>query len=109
MADLPAQLVKISEKQTPARYESPVFGSGGSFGASVSVTFTSTVGRSDVYKAVGDNAVRNGWVARGVDSTGITDRWLKTYPDGTPATLVLISEDPTVTTPRHIYTLAGGV
>jgi hypothetical protein len=75
----------------------------------VTVTFTSTAGSSDVYKAVGENAVRNGWVAKAVDSTGMTNRWQKTYPDGTPATLILTHTDLQATMQPHTYSLAGAI
>lgn len=109
MADLPAGLVKTGEKDTPAHYVTPVFGSGGSFGASVSVTFISAAGIRDIYKIVGDNAARNGWVGLAVGSTGMTDRWVKTYPDGSPATLFLSCKDPSVTTSKRSCALDGGI
>ncbi len=109
LAELPAGLVKTDEKQTPAHYETPGFGSGGSFGAGVSVTFSSAASISDIYKMIGENAVRNGWVAKAADSTGMTNRWLKTYPDGTPATLILSCKDHNATTATHSCSLDGGI
>lgn len=96
-------------KQTPAHYETPGFGSGGSFGAGLTVTFTSTANPSDVYKAIGENAARNGWVAKGSSPAGLANRWLRSYPDGTPATLVLSSEDPNAAAATHSYSLDGGI
>jgi len=107
LVNLPAGLVRTSVQQTPAHYETPLFGSGGSFGAGVTVTFTSTTSPSDVYKAIGENATRNGWVVKGSGPTGLANRWLKTYPDGTPATLTLSSKDPNAATPTHSYSLDG--
>lgn len=109
LADLPAGLIRVSEKQTPARYETPVFGSGGSFGASVSVTFTSAASLSDVYRMIGENAAQHGWVALAADSTGMTNRWLKTYPDGSPATLFLACTNPNAPTPTHSCSLDSGI
>lgn len=109
LADLPAPLVKTSEKQTPAHYETPVFGSGGSFGAGVSITFTGPGNITEVYRMIGENAARNGWVPEGVGSTGLTSRWLKTHPDGTPATLVLLPLDEGAATQGNTYALLGGI
>lgn len=109
LVNLPAGLVRTYGQQTPAHYETPGFGSGGSFGASVTVTFTSTASPADVYKAIGENAARNGWVVKGASSAGLANRWLKTYPDGTPATLFLGRENPNATTPTHAYSLNGGI
>ncbi|WP_344368038.1 hypothetical protein [Arthrobacter humicola] len=109
MADLPAGLVKTKEKDAPAHYETPVFGSGGSFGASVVVSFTSAASLPDIYKMVGDNAARNGWVGTAVDSTGMTDRWAKTYPEGSVSALLLTCKDPSATTSTRSCTLDGGI
>jgi hypothetical protein len=109
LAELPAGLAKTDEKQIPAHYETPGFGSGGSFGAGVSVTFTSAASIPDVYRMIGENAVRNGWVAKAADSTGMTNRWLKTYPDGSPATLILTCKDQNATATTRSCTLDGGI
>lgn len=109
LVNLPAGMVRTSVQRSPAHYETPVFGSGGSWGAGLTVTFTSNASPSDVYKAVGENAARNGWVVKGSTSDGLANRWLKTYSDGTPATLVLSSEDPNATTATHTYSLNGGI
>lgn len=89
LVNLPAGMVRTSVQQTPAHYETCGLGSGGSWGDGVTVTFASTASQADVYKAIAENAARNGWVAKGSNSAGMTNRWLKTYPDGTPATLFL--------------------
>ncbi|MGN7201416.1 hypothetical protein [Arthrobacter sp. SAFR-044] len=109
LVNLPAGLVRTSVQRTPAHYETRGFGSGGSFGAGVTVTFTSTASPADVYKAIAENAACNGWVAKGSNSAGLTNRWLKTYPDGTLATLFLGSEDPNAVSPTHTYSLNGGI
>jgi len=109
LVNLPAGLVRTYGQQTPAHYEPPGFGSGGSFGAGVTVTFTSTASPADVYKAIGEDAARTGWVAKGSGPTGLANRWVKTYPDGTPATLTLSSEDPNAATLTHSYSLNGGI
>lgn len=109
LVNLPAGLVRTSVQQTPAHYETPVFGSGGSFGAGLTVTFTSTAIPADVYKAIGENAVRNGWAAKGSNPAGLANKWLKIYPDGTPATLLLFTEDTNAATATHSYSLNGGI
>ncbi|WP_147429603.1 hypothetical protein [Arthrobacter oryzae] len=109
MANLPAGLVKTNKKDTPAHYETPVFGSGGSFGASVVVTFTSAASLPDIYKMIGDNAVRNGWVGTAVGSINMTDRWAKTYPEGSVSVLLPTCKDPSATTSTRSCTLDGGI
>jgi hypothetical protein len=109
LVNLPAGLARTYGQQTPAHYETPGFGYGGSFGAGVTVTFTSTASPADVYKAIGENAARTGWVANGSDPAGLANRWVKTYPDGTPATLTLSSEDPNAASLTHSYSLSGGI
>lgn len=74
----------------------------------MSVTFTSAAGISDIYRLIRDNATRNGWVAKAADPTGMTNRWLKTYPDGSPAALLLNCKNPDATA-TCTCTLDGGI
>jgi hypothetical protein len=67
-------VTRTSGKQTLAHHETPVFGSGGSYGASVTVEFTRPAVVSAVYTMIGEAAARNGCVPEAVGSTGMTNR-----------------------------------
>jgi hypothetical protein len=75
---------------TPAHKQSAGFGSGGWDGPVVTASFTTSAQPADVLRFYDEKATASGW--RGTATAGayrVTDRWTKTYPDGTPAWLIV--------------------
>jgi hypothetical protein len=75
--------------QTPAHKRPSGFGSGGWEGPSVISTFTTAADPASVLRSYDEKATQSGWRGTGAGAYQVTDRWTKTYPDGTPASLTL--------------------
>ena len=74
---------------TPAHKRPAGFGSGGWEGPSVISSFTAATPPGQVLRFYDENAVATGWHRTASGAFGVPDRWAKTYPDGTSASLVL--------------------
>jgi hypothetical protein len=107
LQQLPPGSTKLGEQQVPAHWVTPAFGAGGSQGALVEVTFTSTASIVDVYTDIRRRAEASGWVAVTSDSTGLTNAWSKPYSDAVIASLRLSRVDPRRTAPPITYSLAA--
>jgi hypothetical protein len=81
-ATLPPGSTKTGEVKTPAHNDPVIFGSGGTFGASYEIDFTSTTPEADVLADIDRRARAAGWDAVGKDRDGRASQWAKAYPDG---------------------------
>jgi hypothetical protein len=105
----PPAATGVGVTRTPARYRRPGFQTGGWDGAGVKKTFTSTAPPAEVFRFYARRAAAAGWHAGSTGSLGLTDSWTKTYPDGAPATLVLLLLTPPGAGAARLYSLAGGI
>jgi hypothetical protein len=106
----PPGVAKLHVTRTPARYTKPGFTSGGWRGPAVTATFTSAATTADVFRSFARRAAAAGWRATKRNVYGFADVWTKTYPDGAPATLLLLSAVPRARpVPRTVYYLHGGI
>ncbi len=99
----------VSTTRTKAAYQKPGFTGGGWRGPSVVVKFTSSAPPVDVYRFVGARAAATGWTPTSVGSVGVADAWMKTYPDGAKATLLLSLLGNPPAGAEGTYLLSGGV
>jgi hypothetical protein len=81
----PPSAVLSAARKHPAEF----FGRGGWDGPSVTVSFTSSAAPVSTLRFYGEQAAESGWHATAVGAYRVTDRWTKTYPDGTPAYLLV--------------------
>ena len=96
-------------KRAPAFYKKPGFTGGGWHGPSVVVTFTSSAPPADVYAFYAQQAEAAGWRPTSTGALGLTDSWVKTYPEGAAATLGLALLDLSQAAVKRTYILSGGV
>ena len=108
-AALPPQSDKTGEKKVPAHNDPVVFGSGGSFGASYAVDFTSTAPPEEVYADLTQRAAASGWMPGAPDRNGRTVQWAKAYPDGSRGSVILFAHDQQKTSPPYTYSLDGSI
>lgn len=108
-AALPPGSTKTGYSQNPAHNDPLIFGSGGSFGASYEIDFTSTAPLADVYADLDRRARAAGWDAVYKDRDGRTYQWAKAYPDGSEGGLGLERLNPEKGAPPYRYYLHGWI
>ena len=105
-AALPDGATDVETEEREARYREPGFSGGGWEGPAVVVTFSSASPPPEVYGFYAKRAEDAGWKPTAAGALGLTDRWAKTYDDGTPATLTLALLDRAGAS--QVYRLSGG-
>ncbi|MGY3566783.1 hypothetical protein [Sinomonas sp. RB5] len=108
-ASLPPGSTKTGEQKTPAHNDPVVFGSGGTFGASYEVDFTSTAPASDVYADLDRRARAAGWDAVAKDRDGRTAQWVRAYPDGSKGDLAIERLNSEKAAPPYRYVMTGSI
>jgi hypothetical protein len=92
---------------TPARYQRRDIAGGGWHGPGIVARFVSSAPAEEVYAFYAQRAAAAGWVGTKTGPLGFTNTWAKTYPDGAPATLLLLVVDPGAAERR--YALFGSI
>ncbi|MGT2461410.1 hypothetical protein [Sinomonas atrocyanea] len=108
-ASLPPGSTKTGEQKDAAHNDPVIFGSGGTFGASYEIDFTSTAPASDVYADLDRRARAAGWDAVAKDSDGRTAQWVKAYPDWSKGDLAVERLNPEKAAPPYMYSLVGSI
>ncbi len=108
-ATAPDGATRVHRTRTPVHYQEPGFTGGGWRGPSVVVSFTSSARPADVYAFYARRAAAAGWRPTSTGALGLTDVWVKTYPEGAAATLLLSILNLSPTATKHDYILSGGV
>jgi hypothetical protein len=107
-AALPDGAKMVEETRTPARYRQPAFQTGGWDGPSVVIAFKSSAPPADVFRFYARRAAAAGWRPQAGPEAERARVWLKTYPDGAEATL-LLTLLPSSKTGGQVYYLSGGI
>lgn len=107
-AALPDGAKMVEETRTPAHYQRAVFTGGGWRGLTVVIVFKSSAPPADVFSFYARRAAAAGWLPRAGRESERARVWLKTYPDGAAANL-LLALVPSSKQGGPVYTLEGGI
>lgn len=96
---------------SPARNRASGLDGGGQDAPSVAAQFSSSAAPASVFAFYASRTAAGGWAGVGLNATGRTNSWRKTYPGGVQAGLLLLDLDQRLTSPgtAHRYTLTAGI